>query len=286
MKIKENKKIKLDKKSKIIFISIFSILLVFLMAIKIFFINTKIIKFNKHNVTIKNTNVKETVLMYFSNLFFPNNINQDKLIEIQQEIALFKPDVIVFGGNLFSNKEKTKESNEQIKSFLKNIDAKFGKYAIIGPNESESESNLENYKAIMSDANFKILNNENYKINIDRKFFFNIIGLNKTNIDFEKAISEMKNEDINIVISHNPSLIEKLNKENTNLFISSVNNINFNIPFLSNSLDDIDYQKLSVGNHTKNNIDYILSSGLNTKNGNYRIFNNSEIIVVKIKNYN
>lgn len=286
MKTTEKEKLKVSKKSKIIFASVFSIILIFLVLLKIFFINTKVVKFQKYNLITKNKETKETIILYFSNLFFPKNMDKERLLELQQDITIFNPDVIIFGGNLFSNEDKNKESNETVKNFLKNIDAKFGKYAIIGPNEVENEENLENYKAIMNESNFRILNNENSKININRNFFFNIIGLNKANIEFEKTISEIKNEDINIVVSHNPSLIEKLNKENVNLFISSVNTLNFNMPFFNNVLDDIDYQKLTIGKHEKNGIKYILSSGINTKKGNYRFLNNSEAIVIKIKNSN
>ena len=147
----EYERIKMKK-----FIIIF-ILLIISVILYARFIGTSNYKIIEH--TIKIENLSESFngfkIVQFSDFLLGSTKTIEDLENIVNDINNIDADIIVFTGDLINeNYNISNEEIEQIKENLRNLDCTLYKYAVIGDND------LENYKEIMTDSNFIVLDNE------------------------------------------------------------------------------------------------------------------------------
>ena len=129
-----------------------------------------------------------------------------------------KSDILFFTGDLVNN--KAEEMNDWIDSFSL-LAAKMGKYSILGNhdygdywkwnNEEEKVNNLIRLKEIHAEIGFKLLLNENLKIEKDGQSI-SLVGVENWGMrgfhkhgDLEKALKGVEKDDFKILLSHDPS---------------------------------------------------------------------------------
>ena len=187
----------------------------------------------------------------FPNL--PNDFNGFKIIQIsdihigslfghenqvKEAIELINdqnPDLILFTGDLVNN--FTEELNGWIPIFSK-LRAKYGKFSILGnhdygdyfvwKNKAEKAQNLENMKQSHNDMGFKLLLNENQKIELNKSSIA-VIGVENWGLppfpqygNLKEAMNGTKDSPFKILMSHDPSHwdAEVINKTNIDLTLS------------------------------------------------------------------
>lgn len=153
----------------------------------------------------------------------------DDVKEVQKGLSLIndlKPDLILFTGDLVNN--RAQEMLPYI-DFIKNLSAKFGKFAILGnhdygdyikfENEEERQNNLNQLADIFKETDFQLLKNENIQIN-NGKDKIDIIGVENWGQgpfpkygDIDLAAQSTSNERFNIVMSHDPDHWENVLKD-------------------------------------------------------------------------
>jgi len=187
-------------------------------------------------------------ILHFSDILYGKTIDKDKLLKIGEEIKLINPNMVIFTGNIVStdydiNEDEIKLLNE----FFNGIPYTIGKYAITG------DTDTRNYKLIMEDTNFTILDNELLEI-------YN--GLNKINligIGYNEN-KEIKNDsnDYTITIINNYDDYSKYNIS-SNIILAGHNlggEIRlFDLPLLGNDKYLNDY-------YEENNSKIYISNGL------------------------
>ena len=97
-------------------------------------------------------------IVHISDIQYGKVTFEKELEELVKKVNLTKPDIIVFTGDLIN--KNTKLSNEQadkIATILKKMNAKIGKYAV----EGDNDTNFKNWSLIMENSDFKIINNTN-----------------------------------------------------------------------------------------------------------------------------
>jgi hypothetical protein len=144
----------------------------------------------------------------------------DDINAVQEGLSLINeanPDVIMFTGDLVNN--RAAEMLPYIDS-LKNLSAKYGKYAILGNHDygdyikfdslEDRQKNLDELEAIFEATGFRLLKNENIQIN-NGTDTIDIIGVENWGEgpfpkygDIDMATQTTENDRFNILMSHDP----------------------------------------------------------------------------------
>lgn len=262
-------------------IIIFLIVLLIGILLYAHFIETKNFKITEQSIQ---ANISESFngfkIVQFSDLLIASTKTIDDLEEIVNEINNLKPDIIVFTGDLIKKDYDIKDNEiEKIKELLKNLNCTLYKYATIGDNDQE------NYKEIMTDSNFIILDNESNYIFYQDLTPIKITGITDVS-DLEKALSISDDLDAsyNIVITHQPDNIEILATYDIDLVLAGHSLLGqIRLPFIGGIIKKDGATKYIDNYYKVNDTIMYVSSGLGIDNNYYfRLFNKPEINLYRL----
>lgn len=266
---------------KVIIVIIILLVLIFLYGRYIEINNFKIKEY-----TITNGNIplsfEEIKIVHFSDLLYYHGYNTKNLDKLVKNINNIKPDVIIFSGDLFKKNESYNEDDYNIlKETLSNMEASLYKYAVIGDNDEEY---LEQYKDLLYESDFQLLDNENMLFFYKDNTPINIIGL--TNLDNIETLLETDTEyNYEIVIIHKPDNFDKLSNYGINTILSghSLGGI-VNIPYYGGIITTKGAKKYVNDYYKLNNSEIFISNGLGYHSFNFRLFNTPSINVYRFSN--
>lgn len=210
-----------------------------------------------------------------------------------------KPDIILFVGDYiysaprwfrYYNKKNIIKLNEGIKD----LNAPLGKYAVMG-NHDNYESKIDISNTFYSN-NFKMLDNNIIFITNENKEYISIgeIGDFLTDeVKFDLAIKNVKTNDFNILLSHEPMFPLKIaQKEGYNKFIDffvAGHTHGLQISFVPMSLferlnKNRNYPLTTIyGNMKSENMKIYITSGVGAVLLPFRLFAYPEIVIVNLR---
>ena len=266
---------------KIIFSILFILVGLFLYGKYIEVNNFKIKYYTINNDTIPES-FKDLKIIHFSDILYNSKTSTNFLEKLETKINNEKPDIIVFSGDLFKKEEQyTTDDYNTLKKFLSNLEASLYKYAVIGDNDY---SNLDEYKDILYESNFNLLDNENSLLFYKDVTPINFIGIN--NVD---NLNELLTTDVeynySLVITHKPDIMSSLKDYNVNTILSShsLGGI-INIPFYGGIIKKDGSQKYINDYYQLDNKELFISNGIGYEKFNFRLFNTPSINVYKFSN--
>lgn len=178
-----------------------------------------------HYVNLKNSLIKENSkdlkILQYSDMHISDYFDDKDIKKVVEKINEEKPDIVVFTGDLIDeyNNYENKDNINEICSNLGLINAPLGKYAIYG-NHDYGGGAERIYKEVMENSGFKILKNE--KITLE-DYNINIIGMDDSifgNFEKQKMVELLDEKSYNVVLSHEPDVIDYLLEYNIDLFLS------------------------------------------------------------------
>jgi predicted MPP superfamily phosphohydrolase len=178
---------------------------------------------------------KELKIVQFSDMHVSEYFDEEDIRCVVKKINEENPQIVVFTGDLIDayNKYENKSNINLIWEALGDIKATIGKYAIYG-NHDYGGGAEQVYKTIMENSGFTILKNE--KIALD-DYNINIIGMDDSifgKFEKNKLIEMLDNEKYNIVLSHEPDVIDYLLEYDVDLFLSGHSHGGqVNLPFIN-----------------------------------------------------
>lgn len=262
-------------------IIIFLILLIIGILLYAHFIETKNFKITEHTIQ---ANISESFegfkIIQFSDLLIGSTKTIEDLEQIVNEINNLKPDIIVFTGDLIKKDYDINDNDiEKIKELLKKLDCTLYKYATIGDNDQE------NYKEIMTDSDFIVLDNESKYIFYKDLTPIKITGITDTS-DIKKALTTTDDLDVsfNLVITHQPDNIDELVNYDVNLVLAGHSLLGqIRLPFIGGIIKKEGAKKYIDNYYEVNDTIMYVSSGLGIDNNYYfRLFNKPEINLYRL----
>lgn len=207
------------------FLSIISMIILIAVALYIYarFIEPNFLIVHYEN--IKNSRISESIedlkILQLSDMHISEYFDEKDLIKVVEKINEEAPDIVVFTGDLIDayNEYENKDNVNKIWEAMKCINAPLGKYAIYG-NHDYGGGAERVYKMVMENSGFVLLKNE--KIALE-DYNINIIGMDDSifgNYEKEKLINYLDDESYNIVLSHEPDVVDYLLEYNIDLFLS------------------------------------------------------------------
>lgn len=208
-----------------------------------FYVYARFIEPNRLNINYENlsskfisNNVNNIKIVQFSDTHLSEYFDIDDLNKIVEIINGQNPDIVIFTGDLIDHFNSYNGDIDEIWETLSLINAPQGKFAVYG-NHDYGGGSEKAYKKIMDNSNFITLVNDNIKL---EQYNINIIGLDDAIFgkrDKDKIISCIDADYYNIVISHEPDIIDMYLEYNIDLFLAGHSHGGqVNIPFLSTNI--------------------------------------------------
>lgn len=241
--------------------------------------------------TIKDTNLPSDFdglkIVHFSDLHYNRAINITKLNKVVKEINNINPDIVVFTGDLI-DKDSNLTDNDYIElsNILNNINAKYGKYAILGNHDIGKYK--DNVVKTYTNSNFTFLDNDYdiiYSKNNERIFIGGISPITNNTSDINKTLNvENIDSDYKIILIHEPDLTDDIVKNyQVNLILAGhSHNGQIRLPIIG-AIYTPPYAKKYYDEYYKiDNTNLYISSGIGVSTINYRLFNHPSINFYRI----
>ena len=231
-------------------------------------------------------------IVHFSDLHFNRAISREKIDKIVDEINLINADIVVFTGDLI-DKDMTISDNdyEYLSDAFSKINAKYGKYAVIG---NHDYIEMDNVIKVFNDSNFKYLENS-YDIIYNQnneKIFIGGIGNVSYNLDNVDKTMEYfnSNNDINykIILTHEPDISDLIIDNNdVNLILAGhSHNGQIRLPIIGAIWTPQHSKKYYDEYYSISETDLYISSGIGVSSMNYRLFNRPSITFYRVNKEN
>ncbi len=237
-----------------------------------------------------NTNLPNSFYGYkivqLSDIHYNTTITKKELKYTVEKINRIKPNIVVITGDLLDKSISYNENDKlTLIDLLNNINGKY-KYIITGDHD-----NNELFKEIIEKTDFKLLDNT-YDIIYNGDYDPILIGGISTrtdgvNIDekimsIENAIIENKTT-YNILIMHEPSIVENINYNNYQLILAGhTHNGQVNIPGIKKLLIPEKDNKYTKTYYSLEDTDLYISPGIGTSNIKARLLNSPTINLYRL----
>lgn len=266
------------KKKILIIVSI--VVFLALCVVNATLINTKQLSIREE--TLQNKKIDKSfdnfVIAFFSDLYLDKADDQilDKTVN---SINKYSPDVIIFGGDIAFNINSLNQENTIEK--LASLNAKYGKYAVLGENDNEAS------KQILVSSGFKILDNNSVQLYLDKTNYINIVGLENMingSPNISDAFNNVNSNHLVVSICHTPDIAYRMNNGKTDLLLSGHSlGGEIYLPIINNFTREKGAENYFHGIYNLGNTIVDVSNGVGLKNKSARLFADAEVVIYKLK---
>jgi predicted MPP superfamily phosphohydrolase len=217
---------------------------------------------------------------HFSDYYTPGDF--DKVLESIDEM---KPDMVVFAGDLIDHYDIYSGDVSVISEKLSKIEAPYGKFAIFG-NHDYGGGAENKYQSIMEAGGFTVLKNQYYAID---KLGISVIGIDDVLIGYgDPDIASWGRPDyFNIVLAHEPDLVDQVLTYNVDLMISGhTHGRQINLKFFDDYILPLYGKKYVSGQYGFNNdrgSQLYVNSGIGMTKLPYRFISPPELTCITLK---
>lgn len=227
-------------------------------------------------------------IVHFSDLHYGNIIKENRLQEVVKEINIINPDIVVFTGDLFEKGTKIDDNTaKKVTKQLKEINAKYGKYAVFG--NHDYDEGINKIESIYQNSNFTILNNTYDLItnqNNDKIYLGGIDDtlLGKPNTTETLEYLKENTNTYSIILVHEPDYTTNILKyQKVNLILAGhSHNGQVRLPFIGAIYTPKGAKKYYKNYYNLNNTELYISSGIGNSKLNLRLFNRPSINFYRI----
>lgn len=268
------------------------LLVIILVVIYARYLGVKGLKTREYNISSSNIpeNFDGFSIVQFSDLLYGSTVGKEELASVVKTINSLNPNIVVFTGDLFS--EKIKVSDKEIaivKSALKSIDAEIGKYSIRGDRDVKNK----HYEEIISESDFKDISNTYELIYYKGLVPIVMYGLDSSINGVQDIASAFSYPSIDtpsefmatyrILIAHEPDTVQKVGKYNVSLMLSGHSlNSSINIPYIKDLYNIRGASSYYDEKYNVNGIKLYISSGIGTNKYNMRLFSKPSISIFRL----
>ncbi len=226
-------------------------------------------------------------IVHLSDLHYGSVINSTRLTKIVDEINLINPDIVLFTGDLLNNDTYHEKYKDKILLLLSKINAKYGKYAILGNHDYDKNTDI--VKEILTKSGFNILINSYDVIsnkNNDKIFIGGFDDYLLANPDIDKTLSFLNDNNMySIVLVHEPDYTDNILQynNNINLILSGhSHNGQVRIPIIGTIYTPNGAKKYYDEHYNIGNTNLYISGGIGNSKLDVRLFNHPSINLYRI----
>lgn len=210
--------------------------------------------------------------------------HEENLDKALVELEAFKPDMIVFGGNLFKAAPSEKEQAAMVEKLSK-LDAKLGKYAVLGENDIRKANEVT--QTVLTQSGFKLISNTTIDVHNFSEESIQLVGIdanNDINKETEFPYPTTSEEIYNITVANNPDNVKEFGNTQVDLMLSGKTMGGYiRLPLIGSITESSDYinKRQTVDETT-----LLISSGIGLKEPEMRLLSNPDVMIVILKSPN
>lgn len=210
--------------------------------------------------------------------------HEENLDKALVELETFKPDMIVFGGNLFKAAPSEKEQAAMVEKLSK-LDAKLGKYAVLGENDIRKANEVT--QTVLTQSGFKLISNTTIDVHNFSEESIQLVGIdanNDINKETEFPYPTTSEEIYNITVANNPDNVKEFGNTQVDLMLSGKTMGGYiRLPLIGSITESSDYinKRQTVDETT-----LLISSGVGLKEPEMRLLSNPDVMIVILKSPN
>lgn len=157
-------------------------------------------------------------IVVFGDTHFGEYYSTEDFDKVVAAISKAEPDLVLFTGDLIDNYNAYYDDDSVISRKLSKIEAPLGKIAVFGNHDYGGGAEYK-YQAIMEAGGFKVLKNEYFGM---KELKIGLIGIDDVIIGYgDPSVASWGRPDyFNIVLAHEPDLIDEIPDYNVDLMIS------------------------------------------------------------------
>lgn len=251
------------------------------------------VNYQTYTTTQIDSSMDEFSIAFFSDLHYGTTYAADNLNLVQEKLNLLQADIVLFGGDLLDHPSTSgilsdEENQRYIIDMLQGIDAKYGKYAVLGNHDLESVATKNLVTSLLTQGGFRVITNTSLRVHTGKESSIRLIGLDSSfggNPDIAQSYKEVRESDMNILLCHTPDSVKGINTKLTDLMISGHSHGHqIYIPLISQKFLPAYGQTYNRGKYYVNNATTLLiSNGIGTTGMKARLFAPSEINFIRLR---
>jgi len=251
------------------------------------FIGTKGLIVKEYAVTSKKIpeNFSGLKIVHFSDLHYGSTVHESELKSLIEKINELKPDIVVFTGDLIDKDYyNTDEDIDYITKSLKDIQARLGKYGVIG----NHDYGYEEFEAIMKNADFVFLNNNSQKIFYNDSLPIMISGVSsllQSTPDYKSLLSDTPPDTYHIFLAHEPDVLNKLKDYPIDLMLSGhTHGGQVRLPVVGTIVKAAGGRTYYEEHYKVGDTELFISFGIGTSTLKFRLFDRPSINLYRLSN--
>lgn len=225
-------------------------------------------------------------IAFISDMHFQEFFDQARLANLSSKMQTLNPDVIIFTGDLIA-RELSEEELTLLTKELRGMQAKFGKFAVLGEGDYASDEINDQVEQIFYNSDFEIIRNSAIHLTKGSQEYINIVGIDSlldNHADIDKAYADLDSKVFTITAVHTPDIIKDL-PNHTNLVIAGHSHGGqVKIPLLGQIYNKPEAELYYSGKHNVRGIQLHINNGLGTSQTDVRINAPAEILVYTLRN--
>lgn len=229
-------------------------------------------------------------ILFFSDVHYNQFVDQERFLTVVEAINNQRPDIVLFGGDLFdhpANNIPSSEIQEQLIALLKEIEAPLGKFAVLGNHDLESESVKEMVTSVLVESDFEIIINTALRLRNKGGGSIVLAGLDSEllgNPDIDHTFSTIQSTDFTLVLCHTPDTILDCPTSLIDLYLAGHGHGGqVYIPFLGAYYKAEHAEEYYRGRHQIDNAILDVSNGTGTTKMDIRFLADAEIVLYTLK---
>lgn len=227
-------------------------------------------------------------IVFFSDLHF-GMIEDELFYKSLETINDFQPDLILFGGDLvdhYSRAPLNDEDRQKLTDGLTSLNARFGKFAVLGNHDLDSENTKNAITNVLYDAGFEIITNKNINIYNDSNEAFKLIGIDSLSLgspDVTQAFEGVEETTFNLSLCHTPDIFDEIPNISDYLLAGHSHGGQIYFPFITSLYVPYGSKKYYHGKYHHNNTTLDITNGVGFTNKTIRLNADGEVVVYKLK---
>lgn len=236
--------------------------------------------------------MNDVTIAFFSDIKYNEFMSKTRLSDMISKLNTTNPDIVIFGGDIFSNpEENTPDSNmsKDITTILKSIEAPLGKFAVLGDQDNINKDTKKIVSQILYDSDFEILSDHTIRLRNENNDSISLIGLNNLingNPKPEEAMKNVNENEFNILVTHCPDAVSKsgINLEYINLAMTGHSlGGQIYLPIIGSIYTEEGATAYNRGQYDINGSKLYVSNGLGTTKIDMRLMTPPQILVFRLK---
>lgn len=236
--------------------------------------------------------LQDVKIAFISDLQYNRFMNKERLSGMVKTINEVKPDVVIFGGDIFDlplTYVPNDATKQEVSQLLKEIEAPLGKFAVLGEQDNVDAGVRSMVIDALMDSDFELLNNTSVRLRNGSEASVTLIGVDSLingSPDLTQAFSHVGDDQFRILVTHCPDLLqaEGFNSADVDLMLAGHSHAaQIYIPLIGSLSSDEGATTYNHGKHKIANMTLHITNGMGTTTMDMRLFSPPQMIVYRLK---